>query len=198
MRTIPKDPIQEFNRWYRSAKSGSARHLDTVTLATTDSRGRPSARIVLFKGMSPDGGFRIFTNYNSRKARELSENPATALVFYWVEMGRQVRVEGKAIRLSAEESDEYWQTRPRLRQIGAWASNQSEELPDRRKLLERVRSFTRRFKGAEIPRPPHWGGYRIVPERIEFWFEKPGRLHRRIQFTLQRGASAWKGIELNP
>src|SRR6185295_12156153 len=114
MRTIPKDPIQEFNRWYRSAKSANASCLDRITLATTDSRGRPSARIVLFKGMSPEGGLRIFTNYNSRKARELSENPAAALIFYWVELGRQVRVEGKAIRLSAEESDGYWKTRPRL------------------------------------------------------------------------------------
>jgi pyridoxamine 5'-phosphate oxidase len=198
MRTIPKDPIQEFNRWYRAAKSGGSRQLDTITLATVDSRGRPAARIVLYKGMSPEGGFRIFTNYNSRKARELSENPAAALIFYWVEMGRQVRVEGKAYRLSAEESDGYWKTRPRLSQIGAWASNQSAELPDRRKLLDAVRNFTKRYKGAEIPRPSHWGGYRIVPEKIEFWFEKPGRLHRRIQFTRSRGGSGWRGVELNP
>jgi pyridoxamine 5'-phosphate oxidase len=198
MRSIPKDPIQEFNRWYRSAKSSGTKTLDTVALATSDSRGRPSARIVLYKGMSPEGGLRIFTNYNSRKARELSENPAAALIFFWEELGRQVRVEGKAVRLSADESDEYWRTRPRLSQIGAWASNQSEELPDRTKLLERVRSFTRRFKGTDVPRPPHWGGYRIVPERIEFWFQKPGRLHRRIQFTRQRGGSGWRGIELNP
>src|SRR5579885_1279797 len=166
MRTIPKDPIQEFNRWYRSAKSAGVKQLDTIVLATSDSRGRPSARIVLYKGMSPEGGFRVFTNYNSRKGRELSENPAAALIFYWSELARQIRIEGKAIRLSAAESDEYWRTRPRLSQIGAWASDQSEELPDRRKLLDKVRSYTRRFKGKDIPRPPHWGGYRVVPDRI--------------------------------
>jgi pyridoxamine 5'-phosphate oxidase len=167
-----------------------------IVLATSDSRGRPSARIVLYKGMSKEGGFRIFTNYNSRKGRELSENPAAALIFYWDELGRQVRVEGKAIRLSSDESDAYWKTRPRLSQIGAWASDQSEELPDRRKLVDKVKSFTRRFKGKDIPRPPHWGGYRVVPDRIEFWFQKPGRLHRRIQFSRRQGA--WRGIELNP
>jgi pyridoxamine 5'-phosphate oxidase len=195
---IPKDPLQEFNRWYRAAKAAGLRQPETVAMATADSRGRPSARMVLYKGMSPDGGFRVFTNYSSRKARELSKNPWTALVFFWIEHGRQVRVEGKAVRLSAAENDEYWRSRVRLSQIGAWASHQSEELPDRSELLKRVREFTRRFKNQEIPRPPHWGGYRIVPERMEFWFEKPGRLHRRIQFTRSKSGTRWRGIDLNP
>jgi pyridoxamine 5'-phosphate oxidase len=198
MRSIPKDPILEFNKWYRAARTAAVRQLDAMVLATVDRRGRPSARVVLYKGMSAEGGFRFFTNYDSRKARELTENPWVALVLYWGELDRQVRIEGKVIRLSASESDGYWKTRPRLSQIGAWASNQSQELPDRKELLDRVRIFTRRFRSQEIPRPPHWGGYRVVPERIEFWYQKPGRLHRRIQYTRPAKGTLWRGIELNP
>jgi pyridoxamine 5'-phosphate oxidase len=196
MRSIPKDPLAEFARWYRFAKAAGVHSLDAIVLATADGRGRPSARLVLYKGQSAEGGFRVFTNYNSRKARDLTSNPSCALIFYWDQLDRQIRVEGKAIRLSSVENDEYWATRPKLSQIGAWASDQSAELPDRRQLLNKVKTFTRRFKGQDVPRPQHWGGYRIVPERIEFWYQKPGRLHRRISFT--KSKDAWRGVELNP
>lgn len=157
-----------------------------MALATADSRGRPSVRMVLLKEAS-ERGFVFYTNFQSRKAKQLDANPHAALCFYWEPIGVQVTVEGKAARVSDAEADAYWVTRPRQSQIGAWASLQSRPLEGRRMLLARAARFATKFAGRPIPRPPHWSGLRLVPDRIEFWKRRPFRLHDR-QLYLKQGA----------
>lgn len=176
------DPIALFRRWFDEAVAAELPEVNAMTLATADRDGRPSARTVLLKGV--DGrGFEFFTNYESRKARELDANPHAALVFLWAPLHRQVRVTGDVTRLTAAESDAYFATRPRGSQLGAWASAQSSVLEGRAALEARLDEVRARFGSGEIPRPPHWGGYRLVAESVELWQGRPGRLHDRLRYT---------------
>ncbi|MCM2281049.1 MAG: pyridoxamine 5'-phosphate oxidase [Bdellovibrionaceae bacterium] len=200
---LPPHPLDAFQLWFDDAVRARVPDPTIMTLATATAQGRPDARIVLFKGMS-DGGFSFYTNYSSRKARELEANPFAALVFHWQELKRQVRIEGTVIRVSAGESDAYFQSRPRGSQIGAWASPQSEVISDREILIRRVEEAQSRFGEGLVPRPEFWGGYVVQPERIEFWEERPSRLHERIvyQKTVERNGTpqgmGWSQSRLAP
>jgi pyridoxamine 5'-phosphate oxidase len=190
------DPITEFQNAVERAK---AHQVDTapVALATADAQGRPSARMVLLRG-ADHRGFVFHTNYNSRKGRELTENPHAALCFHWITLDEQIRVEGRIERLPADESDAYFASRPRGSQLGAWASDQSQLLPTRETLEEKYRDTERQFDGQTVPRPPFWGGFRLVPHRIEFWFGRTDRLHDRVVYTRDGQGGAWKIERLYP
>jgi pyridoxamine 5'-phosphate oxidase len=182
------DPVQQFHQWFEEGSS------DAVTLATATSDGAPSARMVLLKG-ADDRGFVFFTNYESRKGRELAENPRAALLFYWPELGRQVRVEGSVERVGTAESDAYFATRPRGGQLAAAASRQSEPLESREALEARFAELDKAYPD-EVPRPPHWGGFRLVPESYEFWEHRENRLHDRFRY--RRDADGWAIERLSP
>ena len=188
------NPITEF---LSAVERAAAHQVDTapVALATADAEGRPSVRMVLLRGVD-EQGFSFFTNYNSRKARDLDGNPHAALCFHWIALDEQIRVEGRVERLTPEESDRYFAGRPRGSQLGAWASAQSTVLPAREKLEQEYRSIEERFAGQPVPRPPFWGGYRVVPNRIEFWYGRPDRLHDRLVY--QRSGDGWKIERLYP
>jgi pyridoxamine 5'-phosphate oxidase len=183
--------------WERAAGSAPPAPADhhAAVLATADADGRPSARVVLVRGFD-DEGFLLYTNYASRKARELTSNPRAALCFYWHWIEEQVRVEGRVERASPAESDAYFRTRPRGSQIGAWASRQSEPLASREDLEARVAVFERRFEGSEVPRPEFWGGFRLVPVRFEFWKAAASRLHDRVECV--RAGDGWIETRLYP
>lgn len=176
------DPIALARRWFADAQASGIEQADAMTLATATPDGRPSARAVLLKGIDARG-FAFFTNYESRKARELDANPHAALVLLWVPLQRQVRVTGRVERLSDEESDAYFATRPRGSQLGAWASAQSRPLPERAELEERWAAVDERYGGVTVPRPPHWGGYRVDPDEIEVWQGRANRLHDRFAYV---------------
>lgn len=188
------DPIARFAALFEEAKAVEPHDPTAMTLATVDERGRPSARTVLLKGADARG-FTFYTNRESRKGKELAQTPYAALVIHWPKSERQVRVEGRVERVPDEESDAYFATRPRESQIGAWASEQSAPLASREALIARVKELEARFPGA-VPRPPHWGGYRVIPDRIELWFAGVGRLHDR--FVYEREGDGWRMTRLNP
>jgi pyridoxamine 5'-phosphate oxidase len=189
------DPIELFDRWYELADA-EVPLADAVCLATVDAAGIPDARMVLLKG-ADRRGFRFFTNEGSAKGRQLAGHPAAALVFYWRELDRQVRVRGRAERLDGPESDEYFATRPRESMIGAWASPQSRPLADRSALDALVDDVEERYSGGDVPRPPHWGGYMVVPSAIEFWQGQVGRLHDRFRYR-REGDGPWTVERLAP
>jgi len=189
------DPLVLFGTWYAAAERAGLFLPEAMTLATATPDGAPAARLVLLKGVDARG-FAFFTNYDSRKGRELAANPRAALVFHWPILERQVRIEGSVERLSPEESTGYFQTRPRGARIGAWASRQSDALPNRDKLERRVEEMNARYPGDDVPRPPFWGGYRVVPERIEFWQGRLNRLHDRLLFA--RRGDGWEAVRLYP
>jgi pyridoxamine 5'-phosphate oxidase len=189
------DPLRQFRFWFDQALAAGALDANAMVLATATPDGRPSARVVLLKEIS-ERGFAFFTNYRSRKGRELAANPYAALNFNWPELERQVRAEGTVEMMTAAESDAYFRTRPRDSQLGAWASPQSEPLADRAELEARLAEVAARFAGVEVPRPPHWGGYRLVPEAVEFWQGRPGRLHDRLLYT--RTSGGWRRQRLAP
>lgn len=181
---IERDPIKQFQLWFDDAIAAKLPMPDAMSLATVTPDGRPTARMVLLKQVDADG-FVFFTNYQSSKARQLEINPYAALVFYWPQLERQVRVEGKVVKTSAEESAAYFKTRPRESQIGAWASPQSEVISARDILEQRANELAEQYCDRELDCPAHWGGFRLTPDRIEFWKGRVGRLHDRILYELQ-------------
>jgi pyridoxamine 5'-phosphate oxidase len=188
-------PWPVFEAWYQAAVDAELPLPEAMTLATVGMDGSPAARIVLYKGRAGEG-LTFFTNYQSRKGTELERVPQCALVFHWAPLERQVRVEGHVEKIEPERSDLYFATRPRESQLGAWASAQSESLASREGHEERYRNLERRFAGAAVPRPPHWGGYRVIAQKFEFWMAHPGRLNERILFT--RTDSGWMRTRLAP
>ena len=182
---VDASPIRQFELWFQEAGASGMSDQDTVsmTLATASRDGRPCARIVLLKSFD-DRGFVFFTNYNSRKGQELAENARACLLFYWSPLWRQVRIEGTVEKVSEEESDEYFHSRPLGSKLGAWASDQSQTIKSRNELEDRFEEFGWKFAD-NVPRPPHWGGYRVKPERIEFWQGRENRLHDRLLYTVQ-------------
>lgn len=178
----PENPIELFDEWFREEAEAGTESPEAATLATASPRGVPSARVILTK-RHDERGVVFFTNYESRKGREMDGNRYAALVFYWQRAERQVRIAGGVERVSAEESDEYFDSRARESRLGAWASKQSCPIPNRAFLEQKFEETKRRFEGREAPRPPYWGGYRIVPERYEFWQGRPHRLHDRLVYT---------------
>ena len=194
-RVIDRDPINQFKLWFDDAVASGMKLPEAMTLATTTSDGTPSARVVLLKGVDTDG-FVFYTNYRSAKARDLEANPAAALVFYWSQFDRQVRVQGMVELVTPEESKAYFRTRPRESQIGAWASPQSEVIENRETLEARVAELEQLYSDREVERPEHWGGYRVKPTRIEFWKGRLGRLHDRIVY--EREEKNWKISRLAP
>jgi pyridoxamine 5'-phosphate oxidase len=189
------DPLAQFKRWYADAETAGIRAPQAMTLATASPDGAPSARMVLLKG-ADEAGFVFFTGYVSRKARELDANPRAALLFHWDALGRQVRIEGGVERLADEESDAYFVTRPRGAQLAAAASRQSAVLSGREELDARVRELNAEYSGQEVPRPDHWGGYRLAPESYEFWQHREDRSHDRLRY--RRAGGAWLIERLSP
>jgi pyridoxamine 5'-phosphate oxidase len=188
------EPLAPFRRWLDQAWQGEP-NAHAVALATSSPEGRPSARMVLLKGLD-QRGFVFYTNLESRKSRELFANPHAALCFMWKSLNRQVRIEGIVELVPDEEADAYFSSRPRDSQIGAWASDQSRPLADRAELEKRVDEFSRRFDLGDVPRPPYWSGFRILPQRIEFWQERPFRLHDRFLFV--KDGEGWRRERLFP
>jgi pyridoxamine 5'-phosphate oxidase len=191
----PGNPLALVREWFEEAAASGIIEAERMALATATPDGRPSVRIVLLKGIDEEG-IRFFTNYDSRKGRELAANPRAAATLYWQPLYRAARAEGPVERLTDEESDAYFATRPRGAQVGAWASAQGAVLRDRAQLEEQVRAVEARFPG-EIPRPPHWGGYRLRPDAVELWQGRPDRLHDREHFLLQPDGS-WRAERLSP
>ena len=194
---VSHDPFVEFARWFAEAQEAQIPEPTAMTLATATAAGVPSARIVLLKGFD-QRGFVFFTDYRSRKGGELEANPRAALVFWWGELERQVRITGGVALASHEESERYFETRPLGSRLGAWASHQSRVIPGRGALESDVREVEARFKDGNVPLPPHWGGYRVVPDAIEFWQGRKSRLHDRLRYVREGGGKGWRVERLSP
>lgn len=193
---IDINPIRQFERWWQQALESKIEEPNAMTLATCNTSGKPSARIVLLKEIKKTG-FVFFTNYLSRKGKEIERNPFVSLLFFWKELERQIRIEGEISKISKKESDAYFSTRPTESRIGAWSSPQSEVIKNREVLKKNVIDYTQKFGLQNIPRPPHWGGYIVHPSLVEFWQGRPGRLHDRIQYTSNKKGT-WKIERLAP
>jgi pyridoxamine 5'-phosphate oxidase len=191
-----RDAIRQFQTWFAQALAAELPEPNAMTLATATPDGQPAARIVLLKAFD-DSGFTFYTNYESRKGRALAANPRAALLFFWAELQRQVRIEGEVERVSEDESDEYFRSRPLGSQLGAWASHQSEVISGRDVLEARARELAERFADGEVPRPPLWGGFRVRPQTIEFWQGRPDRLHDRLRYQRVQPAG-WRIERLSP
>lgn len=193
---VQNNPITQFDHWWQEAVKSAIEEVNAMTLATANREGKPSARIVLLKDYN-EKGFVFFTNYESHKGKDLADNPQATIVFFWKELERQVRIEGIVEKVSSEESDTYFFSRPTGSQVGAWASPQSTLIVDRSVIEENVIRYTEQFEEESITRPPHWGGYRLKPQLIEFWQGRKSRLHDRLQYTLQQNGT-WKIERLAP
>ena len=193
---VAPNPIDQFGAWLREAIDAGLTFPNAMTLATATAEGMPSARIVLLKGID-ERGFVFFTNYESRKGRELAENPRAALVFHWQELGRQVRVEGTIVALPNDESEDYFRGRPRGSRLAAWASRQSEVIPSRRALEERFADLAAAYREQDIPQPPFWGGYLLTPHVVELWQARRDRLHDRLRYRMDH-EGAWLRERLAP
>lgn len=193
--SVNKNPFEQFSVWMNEAIEARIVDPNAMTLATADKSGIPSARIVLLKGID-DKGLTFFTNYNSKKGNDLLENPNASIVFFWKELERQVRVAGKVEKLSVKESEEYFKTRPVESQLGAWASKQSTEIPGRKFLENKFEEAKKKFGNENIPLPDFWGGFRILPERFEFWQGRISRLHDRVVYKREKGS--WEIARLAP
>jgi pyridoxamine 5'-phosphate oxidase len=194
-RDLDPDPLLQFSLWFDEARNAGIEVPESMALATSTPGGRPSVRMVLLKG-ADESGFGFYTNYESRKGGELEANPCAALLFHWQPLGRQVRVEGRVERVPADESEAYFHTRPLGSRLAAWASPQSRPLAGREKLERLYSDAAARFPGEEVPRPPHWGGFRLVPDTYEFWQHRDDRLHDRVRY--ERDGTAWKRERLAP
>ena len=194
-RDVDADPIRQFERWFADAAAARVPEPNAMTLSTATRDGVPSARIVLLKGVDANG-FAFYTDYRSRKGAELAENPLAALTFLWKEIERQVRITGSVSRVSTQESEAYFRTRPPGSRLGAWASHQSAVLASREELEARVQDVIGRFPDGDVPLPPHWGGFRVAPDEIEFWQGRPDRLHDRLLY--RRGERGWEISRLSP
>lgn len=190
------DPIEQFERWFAEARAANVPEVNAMTLATADASGVPSARIVLLKSADARG-FAFYTNYDSRKGRELAANPRAALCLFWQPLERQVRIEGAVEKVGRAESEEYFNGRPRQSQIGAWVSQQSSPIASRAELERIEAELQQRFANQPVPLPDYWGGYRVVPTAIEFWQGRPSRLHDRLLYT-RSGANTWTLRRLSP
>ena len=193
--SVKNDPLLQFADWWQQAIASNIEEPNAMILSTASATGTPSSRVVLLKGIEEDG-FVFYTNYESRKAREITENPQVSLLFFWKELERQVRIEGRIVRTSNAVSDAYFASRPSESRIGAWCSPQSQVIASRTLLDENVEKYTARFNDGQVPRPKFWGGYIVTPHRVEFWQGRPGRLHDRIQYRLSN--DAWKIERLAP
>ena len=193
---VSHDPMVEFARWFAEAQEARVLEPNAMTLATADADGAPAARIVLLKGFD-ERGLVFFTDYRNRKGAELEANPRAALVFYWGELERQIRISGRVIRTSAEESETYFRSRPLGSRLGAWVSHQSRVIPSREVLEQDLREVEARFGDGEVPLPGHWGGYRLEPATVEFWQGRPSRLHDRIRYRRQP-SGRWLIERLSP
>ncbi|HQX54794.1 MAG TPA: pyridoxamine 5'-phosphate oxidase [Pyrinomonadaceae bacterium] len=194
-RSVSADPFQQFGKWMNEALGADVPEPTAMTLGTASGEGRPSSRVVLLKGFD-QSGFVFYTNYKSRKGRDLAENPYAAMHFFWPELERQIDISGKVELASAKESDEYFASRPFDSRIGAWASRQSEKIASRSVLVKRVLKIVALHPTGHVPRPEHWGGFRLIPDRIEFWQGRPSRLHDRICYELVD--SVWQRSRLSP
>jgi pyridoxamine 5'-phosphate oxidase len=192
---VMPNPVEQFRAWFEAAVEAGVPEPNAMHVSTVSADGRPDGRIVLIKDVS-EGGFVFYTNYESRKGRELTERPVAALTFFYPELERQIRIEGQVEKVSAEESDAYFNSRPRASQIGAWVSNQSRVVESREVLENRQRELEIQFDGQTVPRPPHWGGFRVVPDALEFWQGRPSRLHDRIRY--RKEGEQWIIERLSP
>jgi len=190
------NPINLFENWFNQAKETDIDKPNAMTLSTVDSAGHPQARIVLLSSFD-ENGFVFHTNYKSEKGKELAANASACLLFWWDQLGLQIRINGKVSKTTAQESDAYFAKRPRGSQIGAWASEQSQVIASHQVIIDRVQEFEKEFTGKDVPRPPHWGGYRLVADKIEFWVNKENRLHERFLFTMKNNGE-WQQQLLAP
>ena len=193
---VSTNPLDQFEQWFEEATEAEINEPTAMNLSTVNGKGRPTARIVLLKGIN-DNAFQFYTNYDSQKANDLAQNPYAALTFFWPELERQIRIEGKVEKSSSATSENYFSSRPRDSKIGAWASPQSQVIESRSILEENVKNLTEKYSGAEVPKPSHWGGYQLAPDKLEFWQGRPSRLHDRIVYILNENGQ-WTIERLAP